>query len=264
MSHLDYPDAAALDARVRLHEQCSINSYGWHRWVMDQTIPHLRGQILEVGTGPAYLWIENTHRLPTDIHLTLSDRSRGMLRDSSEEVTIPEVEVDWVECGAEDLPFASATFDLVIANHMLFLLQHPEQAVGSLARVLRPDGFFCATTNHRDHLLDLIDLLIEISSKHFAHLKQGERARQRERFNFISGAELLMPHFDEIELVTYADGLLVDDASVLAPWLDFWARPVLAKTERTNLLEILTKRIAREGPLRIRKNSGMFKATLTM
>jgi SAM-dependent methyltransferase len=150
----------------------------------------------------------------------------------------------------------------VIANHVLFLLQEPEQAVRSLARVLRPGGCFCATTNQRDHLLDLIELLVELSPRHYAHLIHGERARQRERFNFISGAEVLMPYFNQIELVTYADGLLIDDASVLSPWLDYWAEPALEETERSALQQMLTKRIAQEGALRIRKNSGMFKARL--
>ena len=53
MSHFDYPNAARLDARVRLHEECSTNPYGWHRWVMDHVSVYLIGSVLEIGAGPA-------------------------------------------------------------------------------------------------------------------------------------------------------------------------------------------------------------------
>ena len=260
MSHLDYPDAASLDSRVQLHEQCSTNSYGWQRWVMDHIAPSLRGRVLEVGSGPAYLWTENASRLPGDIELILSDRSAGMLADASLRLQRAGVLADWLECDVMALPFEEGVFELAIANHMLFLIDDPAAAVAELARVLRPDAVLCATTNHRDHLQDLFQLLIEIEPAHFGHLEQGEFMQRRTRFNFVSGADLLVPHFDDVKLVTYEDGLRIDQAAILVPWIKHWANPEMDADGLDRMLISISERIGQEGLLRIRKNSGMFLA----
>lgn len=260
MSHLDYPNAARLDARVRLHEECSTNRYGWHRWVMDHVSVYLIGSVLEIGTGPAYLWDENLDRIPADIHLVLGDRSLGMLVDARQKLQQSAVQNDWVECDVGRLPFPTAYFNLVIANHLLFLLEDPAGAVAELARTLAPGRMMCCTTNHRDHLQDLITWLAELSPMHFGHLLSGEAQMRRERFNFVSGADLLMPYFDDIRLVTYPDGLEIENVEILEPWIDYWAKPVMSAQERKQILSALSAYIAQEGVLQVRKNSGMFIA----
>jgi SAM-dependent methyltransferase len=261
MSHLEYPDAASLDARVRLHEECSLNRYGWQQWVMDHIRPHLRGRVLEVGTGPAYLWADNVDRIPGDLQLVLNDRSVGMLGDARMRMQQAGPAADWVECDGRALPYPNGSFDLVIANHLLFLLQDPEAGVSELARVTHPDGTLCATTNHRDHLKEFIEILFELEPAHFGHLQQGETMLRRERFNFISGADLLLPHFEDVRLITYKDGLEVDRVEVLEPWVEYWAKPALDSDARRAVVQGLSERIAREGVLHIRKNSGMFIAS---
>lgn len=260
MSHLNYPDAASLDSRVQLHEQCSTNNYGWQRWVMDHVGPTLRGRVLEIGTGPAYLWIENASRLPGDIELVLSDRSKGMLVDASARLAQAGVFADWIECDAVDLPFPGTSFDLAIANHMLFLVDEPADAVAEVVRILRPGAMLCATTNHRDHMLDLFQLFSELAPANFGHLEQGELLLRRTRFNFVTGAELLVPYFDDVKLVTYEDSLHVDQVDVLVPWIKYWANPDMAADDLEHMLEGIKRRIAQEGVLCIRKNSGMFLA----
>jgi len=50
------------------------------------------------------------------------------------------VAVRFEEADAERLPFASASFDLVISRHLLWTLPHPEAAIDEWIRVLRPRG----------------------------------------------------------------------------------------------------------------------------
>lgn len=260
MSYLDYPDAAALDGRVQLHEQCSTNSYGWQRWVMDHVRPSLKGKVLEVGSGPGYLWTENASRLLADIQLVLSDRSAGMLADARLRLQQSGVPADWVECDVVSLPFQDGGFDLALANHMLFLIDDPGIAVSELIRVLRPGTMLFATTNHRDHLQELFELFGEIAPEHFGHWEQGDTLLRRMRFNFVSGAELLVPYCDEVRLVTYEDGLQIDRAEILLPWIKHWAKPEMDVAGMDRMLQILSQRIGQAGVLRIRKNSGMFIA----
>ena len=44
------------------------------------------------------------------------------------------------QADAEQLPFAPASFDLVISRHVLWTLPHPEAAIDEWIRVLRPGG----------------------------------------------------------------------------------------------------------------------------
>jgi SAM-dependent methyltransferase len=260
LSHLDYPDASTLDARVRLHDECSTNRYGWQRWVMDQVLPHFRGRVLEVGTGPAYLWMENVPRIPGDAHLFLSDRSRGMLFDARARLIRAEIAADWLECDMMHLSFEQSMFDTVIANHVLYLIEEPAHGISELARILYPGGVLCATTNHRDHLQGLMELFLDLSPDHFGHLEQSEIRQRRERFNFVSGADHLLEYFEDIQLLTYEDGLEIDRAEILGAWMDYWADPELNPELREQFLDQISTRIAQEGVLRIRKNSGMFIA----
>jgi SAM-dependent methyltransferase len=260
MNLSDYPNARTLDARVRLHEECSTNPYGWQRWVMDHITPHLSGQILEMGTGPGYLWVENTERVPEDIHLVLSDLSAGMLTDVRERVDLSKVAIDWLRSDIAYIPFRPATFNTVIANHLLFLVDDPGNCVGELARILHPGGSLFASTNHRDHLEGLLDLFLELDPDLFDPMFRYEAQERSERFNFVSGADHLMHHFVDVKLVTYEDSLKIDHADILEPWIKHWAKPGVKSDRRADLLLKISERIAQEGGLHIRKNSGMFIA----
>ena len=52
--------------------------------------------------------------------------------------------VDGAVVNAQSLPFADDSFDVVVANHMLYHVPDPSQAVAELRRVLRDDGVLVA------------------------------------------------------------------------------------------------------------------------
>jgi SAM-dependent methyltransferase len=60
---------------------------------------------------------------------------------------------------AEALPFASAVFDLVLANAMLYHLIDLDRGLDELARVLTPDGRLVATTFGADNLREVWELV---------------------------------------------------------------------------------------------------------
>jgi hypothetical protein len=59
-----YKNASNLDARIQLHRLFSINKYGWMRWVFDQFDLPPACRILDLGCGPADLWVQNLERIP--------------------------------------------------------------------------------------------------------------------------------------------------------------------------------------------------------
>lgn len=54
------------------------------------------------------------------------------------------------------LPFAGASFDAVLASHVMEHLPQPEQALAEVARVLRPGGRFLLLTPNRFHYVPLL------------------------------------------------------------------------------------------------------------
>ena len=98
-------------------------------------------EVLEVGCGTGALWANVAPLLP-DLRLTLTDLSEGMLAAAERAVSpLTNVAVAGVRtCDVQELPFPDRSFDVAVANHMLYHVPDPLLAAAELARVLRPGG----------------------------------------------------------------------------------------------------------------------------
>lgn len=96
------------------------------------------GRILEVGVGtgislPGY---SPQNRI---IGIDLSGEMLRKARRRVAELSLTNVEKLEV-MDAEHLSFADASFDVVVANHVISTVPHPEAALDECARMLRPGG----------------------------------------------------------------------------------------------------------------------------
>lgn len=66
---------------------------------------------------------------------------------------------------AEVLPFADATFDLVIASWLLEHLSHPQAVLAEVARVLRPGGHFVTLTPNANHPILLANRVSQLAPR---------------------------------------------------------------------------------------------------
>ncbi|PSN66241.1 methyltransferase type 11 [Corynespora cassiicola Philippines] len=137
-----------LAARLAIHTW-NTHSQGWFAWAGDR-IPK-EGSILEIGAGTGQLWRETT--VTPSTRLTLTDFSPAMCEELRK---IPGAEVR--QAGAESLPFEDASFDTLVANHMLYHVDSPEAALKEFRRVLKPGGTVVIALNGMDHLDELLDL----------------------------------------------------------------------------------------------------------
>ena len=152
-----YKTADNLCTRAALHQRFSLNPQGWLRWVLDQLALRPGLRVLEVGGGPGLLWRENLDRLPAGLAVTFSDFSPGMI--AAARSGLADARFRFAVLDAQALPFPAASFDLVIANHMLYHVPDLPRAVRELARVLRPAGRLAAATNGQAHLRELHALM---------------------------------------------------------------------------------------------------------
>jgi ubiquinone/menaquinone biosynthesis C-methylase UbiE len=154
-----YRDSARFDARARIYELYDTSAESWLHWLFVRLALAPGERVLELGCGTGNLWRENAQRVPERTSLVLADLSRGMLEQARTRLAGLPLALALVLADAQRLPFDDASFDVVIASHMLYHVTDRARALGEVRRVLRRGGRFIAGTNHWTHLLELRELL---------------------------------------------------------------------------------------------------------
>lgn len=245
---IQYGTSANLAARIELHQRCSTNAYGLQRWIFDRLGLASGMRVLEIACGTGSLWRENLDRLPQGLRPVLSDFAMSMI-----ETTRAVIPTRFVNCALPSLPFRDESFDLVIANHMLYHVTDRQQGLGEIRRVLSRGGRFFATTNGVDHLRELKDLMTRFAI---------EGSDISSTFTLENASEQLRPVFGEVERDDYPDSLQVTDAELVLSYVaSMNARAAEVVTARqAEMRAVVEERIAREGAFRVRKVTGAFTA----
>lgn len=251
---VQYRDSWKLRARMALHERCSTNRVGWHRWVFDHLALAPGARVLELGCGPGQLWTENADRLPVGLALVLADYSLGMAREARDALraAASAASVRAANVDAQALPFADGAFDAVVANHMLYHVPDRAEVYAEVRRVLRSGGRFYAATNGERHMRELDDLLVEAG---------GERRPSAGlSFRLENGAEELARSFASVTLARYDSGLVVTEAAPLVAYAR--SLPSAAAIDLAHLTGAIERRLARDGAIRIGKDTGLFRCSV--
>lgn len=208
---VQYRSPERLAARANLHRKYRTAKTPWFCWLASQVDWPPGADVLEVGCGPGWLWEHAVDDLPDGLRLTLTDLSGAMVETAVSRVAgLGKFDVAGDVADAQRLPFPGATFDLVVANHMLYHVREPAIAVAELARVLRPAGQLLAAANGPHDLSELWEIRTEVF---------GQRPDEglTRRFGALSGLPMIKAVFGEVEWRTYADQLrCTDPADVIA------------------------------------------------
>lgn len=250
-----YNDGSRLNARILLHQRFSTNSYGWPRWVFDHLGSPPESCILELGCGIGDLWLENVHRIPDGWDIVLSDLSLGMLQNTERNLAAKQERFHFAVVDIQGIPFADATFDVVIANHMLYHVPDRAQALSEAHRVLRPGGRFYAATNGRRHLWELRELVRAF----VPGIAFGPRDYS---FSLENGRAQLAEWFVDIRLSRYEDSLTVTEADPLVGYIPSSvgdAESVFVGNKLEDLMAFLQRELALYGAIYVSKAVGVFE-----
>ena len=210
---IQYQDATNVSARIRLHSEYSVNKEGWFPWMLKQLPLKDSVRVLEIGCGNGALWKENLHVLPENIHITLTDISEGMLRDARESIG-KDTRFSYAKVDCHHIPYEDNTFDIVIANHVLFYFEDVDAVIEECKRVLSPKGTFSCSTYSSEHMKEITDLVQEF---HEDIVLSNECLY--EVFGLENGKEILQRHFKEVKMRKYEDRIEVNEAEPLIAYI---------------------------------------------
>jgi ubiquinone/menaquinone biosynthesis C-methylase UbiE len=164
---------------------------------MIETVGPDGGEVLDVGTGvghAAFAFAPHVDRV------VASDTSPGMLevaRRAAQERGVQNVEFEIAD--GNDLPFEDSSFDGVVCRTASHHFVNPEGFVSSVARVLRPGGWFLLVDTvgsddpETDDLIDKLERLRDPTHVRNHTVKAWKRMTQKAGLKLLSEDEITKP-----------------------------------------------------------------------
>ena len=203
-----YGSPRNLDAKWEVMRRYGISRRRFEEWVLENLELQGHEQVLDVGCGNGRFVLPVAR---SGVSVVGCDIAPGVMADLRRTVDDERLPVVLLVADAQDLPFLYESFDVVMANHMLYHVAEIDRAVREAARVLRPEGCFLATTNGRQGMKEFHDLHVATMSE----LGIPYVAHDGSSFDLENGAEYLEPVFGEVELHRFDDGFLAPDPEPL-------------------------------------------------
>lgn len=253
-----YKNGKNVDARIELHRQYSHNRQSWFSWIFENMKPG-QEKILELGCGNGMLWKENAALIPENAEILLSEISSGMLEDTRENLSgirQGRFSYELIDCHQIEKPDHS--FDVVVANFVLFYVRNINQVLQEIRRVLRPGGRFICATYGEEHMKE-----VEQLAKEFNPRIKLSSVRLYDNFGLEYGGEQLQKYFSHVQKIEYPDYLEVTDVKLLIDYIlsCHGNQKEYLISGYDEFKAFLEKKLAKRGSIRITKQAGIFIAT---
>ncbi len=210
-----YADDSHLDVRYRTHQMYTVDPVDFGEWTLGRIAWDGRESVLDVGCGPGDLLYNMARRLDGWGRLVGVDPSAGMVAKATRQAS--ELPVQFAVGDAQDLPFSTASFDVVMARHMLYHVPDIDRAIAEAARVLRRGGRFLAVTNSADTMPEYWTLRQKVAARFPAAVLPQETP---ERFSLENATPFLSPYFVRLQTHTLPGTLRFPSAQ---PLVDYFA-----------------------------------------
>lgn len=243
-----YATPQRLNTRISIHSKYSTNKMGFGNWIVSGYTLNPRDRVLELGCGTGDMWKGREDIIGRCSRLVLSDFSPAMVAAARETVGVfPNLEYRTMDI--QQIPYDDDSFDVVIANMMLYHVPDIHLALDQVRRVLRPGGrFYCATYGENGIVRYLSRLLSDY----------GVEDRVNKNFTLQNGEAILKTHFSHVERRDYKDSLAVTDVEDMVEYVySLSSMTPLAGVPRKTVRDILLANTT-QGVLYVPKEYGLF------
>ncbi|KAI3347123.1 methyltransferase domain-containing protein [Clostridium botulinum] len=246
-----------LNLRTNLHSY-NINKIDWDKWCFQKMNLLKCSKILELGCGVGKLWIKNQDFIDENSEIILSDFSPNMLKCAKNNLENLDCKFKYKKINAEDIPYDDESFDVVIAEHMLYFVTDIEKALSEIKRVLKPNGIFYVTTNSCNSMIELNKL----AEKFDPNLDINNNGLSS-RFDLENGEKMLKKYFNNIESEILEGKIILDKAEPVVSYKasTIQGNSILVGKKREEFTKYLEKYIEENENIEITTKAGIFKAS---
>lgn len=245
-----YANSVNLSTRISIHDKYSVNKTGFGNWIVNHYRIENGMRVLELGCGTGGIWCGHEALIQKCQSLVLSDFSEGMLETAKATVSgCPNVRHMVIDI--QDIPFENDSFDIVIANMMLYHVPDLDKGLSEVRRVLKDGGtFYCATYGEQG-IVEYLAVLLK---------DYGVEDRLNKNFTLQNGLDILKRTFHQVEKLEYPDALAVTDLDDMVNYIySLSSMAPLQTVPREDVKKILSERMV-HGVLTVPKEYGMFIA----
>jgi ubiquinone/menaquinone biosynthesis C-methylase UbiE len=216
-----------------------------------------QAKILELGTGRGDLWKDNAERIPAAWDMTLTDLSAGMIHDQQIYLGDLARRMNYRVVNAVDIPYADNSFDVVVANYMLYHVPDRAKTIAEIQRVLKPDGVLFAATNGMNHMKMIFTIAQAVEEV------AREESWVAETFSLQNGTAQLMQAFSDIRMIRFNNNLWIPEAQPIIDYIESMLSidgEDIIRAHETAIRANLNQIIADKGGILIEKETGLFIA----
>ncbi|KZL19299.1 Demethylrebeccamycin-D-glucose O-methyltransferase [Pseudovibrio axinellae] len=236
-----YKTSKNLRTRANLHRTYANKS--WFNWACGQAGFKAGSNIADIGCGTGWFWDQNQNALPSGLFVSLLDQSAQMVAEAQE--TLGKLSAITQVSGhveiAEALPFEDASFDFVMALHMVYHLSDPDKALNEMRRILRPDGKVMIAINDSSNLKKVYELNSQVFD--VAPVDPSTVMAPPAKV-----AAMLAQRFDKITQLIYEDVYAIENAEVIFSTLTSYPPGSNATEEQqAQLISTIGERLEQSG-----------------
>ncbi|MBR4725069.1 MAG: class I SAM-dependent methyltransferase [Lachnospiraceae bacterium] len=243
-----YATPKGLDIRMTFHDKYSTNKLGYGPWIVSNYDIREGMKVLELGCGTGSMWLGHDDLVARCGRLVLTDLSEGMLATAKGNLG-ERGNVEYKIADIQNIPFEDSSFDVVIANAMLYHVPDLNKGILEVRRVLKEGGTFYCGTMGENNFTDVLAEWFRLG---------GEEFNPNHNFTMQNGTEKLHAAFKDVTPLIYDDSLHITDTEDLVTYLRSLTsfKAVLDLPEQT-IRDILTEHTS-DGAIDLPKEYGMF------
>ena len=243
-----YATANNLNTRISIHDKYSTNKMGFGNWIVSNYRIDKGARVLELGCGTGDMWKGRETLIRACSKLILSDFSDGMVATAKERVGDHD-NIEYKVLDIQEIPYDEDSFDVVIANMMLYHVPNLEKGLAEVQRVLKNDGiFYCAT--YGEH--GIIEYLSKILSEY------GVKDNTNKNFTLQNGYEVLSKTFSKVKKVEYIDSLAVTNIDDMVEYICSLSSMTSLNSVPKQVIKDSLEKNTTDGILNVPKEYGMF------
>ncbi|MDR2056118.1 MAG: class I SAM-dependent methyltransferase [Desulfovibrio sp.] len=210
LNNSQYASSNKYEARIYLSRKFKINPKSKYEWIFDHFPKKENLNVLELGCGTGLFWLANRNNIIKSWSIILSDYSEGMLETARNSLSRINYNFQYEIVNAENILYSDNTFDIILANNMLYHIQNRDEAIKNIRRILKDDGVFVVSTMGKNDISELHNHLYT-----FLETKNNKFRFKEFSFSLDNGIEQLIKYFKNVVMEKYENKLEINETEAI-------------------------------------------------